>query len=161
MNDDLSKVGTAVAQSLLKILYFIFVWPFTVWLKSVTHIADMEQNKSLSMSNIQSNWPLFTFYKRFFLDFLLDALSVLTYFVGVIVAFVVLIIGFKEGAGYAFGGFLATLAAVYYLPVSFMLTRDFIQFFIVAPLRKFVSWLTKPAQYIDVNAVVKDKELNK
>lgn len=157
-NDNISKVGVAVSQSLLKILYFLFVWPFRVWLKSVGHIADLEQNKSLSMSFIKSDWPLFTFFKRFFLDFLLDALSVLTYFIGIIVAFYLMIVGFKQGFGYGILAFLGALIVSYYLPIGFMLTRDSIQLFLVAPVRKFISWLTKPAQYIDVNAVVKDKE---
>lgn len=158
MNDEISKVGVAAAQSILKILYFIFVWPFTVWLKSVSHIAEMEEKKTLSMSNINSNWPLFTFFKRFLLDFLLDAMSVLTYFIGIICAFYALVVGFKMGAAEAFAAFFGTLIATYFVPIWIMLLRDFIQFFIVAPLRKFVSWLTKPAQYIDINAVLKNKD---
>ena len=63
--------------------------------------------------------------------------------------------GFKSGVVTVFGAFFGTLIAFYYMPIYIAIFRDLVQLFIIAPIRKFVSWLSKPAQYIDINAGVK------
>jgi hypothetical protein len=52
-----------------------------------------------------------------------------------------------QGAG--FGGFLLILIGSYYAPLGLSLLRDIVQLSIL-PLKKFLSWAKKPAQYMDL-----------
>ena len=133
-NNDTQNIGTAVLTSILAILSFLFVWPWKTWIKSVNKVAQAKRENQLDLSHIDSLWPVLSYLKRFFLEFMFDATIVLGYFIG---------------------AFFGTLIAFYYMPIYIAIFRDLVQLFIIAPIRKFVSWLSKPAQYIDINAGVK------
>lgn len=154
-NNGTQNIGTAVLTSILAILSFLFVWPWKTWIKSVNKVAQAKMENQLDLSHIDSLWPVLSYLKRFFLEFMFDATIVLGYIIGIIVAFAALIIGFKSGVATAFGAFFGTLIAFYYMPIYIAIFRDLVQLFFIAPIRKFISWLSKPAQYIDINAGVK------
>ncbi len=156
--ENLPKVGRAILQSLLKILYFVFVWPFTVWLKAVGNVADCTDNRSLDLSKIHSRYPLLTFFKRFFMEFLFDAIVVLIYPVGVIVAFYYFFITVGYSFEYAIKGWFGALVSAYYAAVYVSVIRDLVQLLIVLPLVKFLSWLNRPAQYLELDNKVIKKE---
>ena len=149
----------AFQQALLGLLHLLLI-PFNLWKKSVTRLAHYKENKSLEMANIHTPWPFLTFIKRFTCDFLLDLFAFLSYFV-------LLIIHIKDTANYADSSWrdfsdvmeflFLRLLGVYCAPVAFSLLRDFIQLMLL-PIRKFISWGTKPAQYYDLNVKKQDKE---
>lgn len=151
--------GPALQQALLGLLHLLLI-PFNLWKKSVTRLAHYKENKSLVMANIHTPWPFLTFIKRFTCDFLLDLFTFLSYFV-------LLIIHIKDTVELADNSWIETsevmkvfflgLVAIYLAPVSFALTRDFIQLLLL-PIRKFISWGSKPAQYYDLSVDKKAKE---
>ena len=145
--ENLPKVGRAILQSLLKILYFVFVWPFTVWLKAVGNVADCTDNRSLDLSKIHSRYPLLTVFKRF-----------LIYPVGVIVAFYLFFITVGDSFEYAVKEWFVALVSTYYFAVYVAIFRDLVQLIIVLPLVKFLSWLNRPAQYLELDNKVIKKE---
>lgn len=154
---DANKVLDAILDSILKILEFIFVWPFSVWLKAVERINTVKRNDSLSLRNINNRWPMLTYLKRFFFEYLFDAVSVLSYIVGILVALFLFFKGISISFGVAAGAFFGAIVLFYFFPVFNSILRDWLQLTIVGPIRKFVSWIDKPAQYLDINAGVKNE----
>ncbi len=160
MDEPLSQTFLpALQQALLGILHLLLV-PFNLWKKSVTRLAHYKENQSLVMANIHTPWPFLTFIKRFTCDFFLDLLTFLSYII-------LPIIHIKDTVQFAdntwISGkdvmefFLGGLLVIYLAPVALALLRDFIQLLLL-PIRKFISWGTKPAQYYDLNVKKKDKE---
>ncbi len=154
---DANKVLDAILDSILKILEFIFVWPFSVWLKAVERINTVKRNDSLSLRNINNRWPMLTYLKRFFFEYLFDAVSVLSYIVGILVALFLFFKGISISFGVAAGAFFGAIVLFYFFPVFNSILRDWLQLTFVGPIRKFVSWIDKPAQYLDINAGVKNE----
>ena len=154
---DANKVLDAILDSILKILEFIFVWPFSVWLKAVERINTVKRNDSLSLRNINNRWPMLTYLKRFFFEYLFDAVSVLSYIVGILVALFLFFKGISISFGVAAGAFFGAIVLFYFFPVFNSILRDWLQLTFVGPVRKFVSWIDKPAQYLDINAGVKNE----
>jgi hypothetical protein len=140
----------ALIHSGYSIIYFLFIIPFDLWVKALERLAAQRANGSLEIGTINSPWPFITFMKNLLLEFLFDFFTLLSYVIGVFVAFYTL---FDEG----FGEFIGALVATYYTPVFYAIARDFFQLFILQ-FRKLLSWLRKPAQYYDLN--VQKKELH-
>lgn len=154
---DANKVLDAILDSILKILEFIFVWPFSVWLKAVDRVNAAKRSDSLNLRNINNRWPMLTYLKRFFFEYLFDAVSVLSYIVGILVALFLFFKGISISFGVAAGAFFGAIVLFYFFPVFNSILRDWLQLTIVGPVRKFVSWIDKPAQYLDINAGVKNE----
>lgn len=154
---DVNKVLDAILDSILKILEFIFVWPFSVWLKAVDRINAAKRSNSLNLRNINNRWPMLTYLKRFFFEYLFDAVSVLSYIVGILVALFMFFKVVSYSFGAAIGTFFSSIVLFYFFPVFNSILRDWLQLTIVGPVRKFVSWIDKPAQYLDINAGVKNE----
>lgn len=133
----------ATIQFFVGIGYFLFALPFSMWSKSLYKLAEQYENGTLRYCNIESPYPFFVYLKRLFFDFLFYALTFITYPVAIIVMLVIAING-----NFAFG--LLVLIGCYYLPIAFVYTRDCLMLFVVMPVRKFLSWLVKPAQYLDL-----------
>ena len=149
--ENLPKVGTAILESLVKVLYFIFVWPFLVWLKSVGRISNVKDQQLLNLDRINTRWPLLTFFKRFFTEFMFDATVVLWYPLGLIFAIVMLV---QDG----FLSFAIVLIGTYYGAVNISIARDIFQFLVLAPLSKLMSWLTRPAKYLELDNKISNKK---
>lgn len=142
-------IGSALAYFFSMLAFILFVCPFAFWKGAAYRLYRECKNKSLKTMVSTSRWPFFTFLKKIFFEFLIDGMMFILYFIGIIVAFVVL---FKGGG---FGGFLITLVCTYYSPMALSWIRDLFVLLLL-PFQKFLSWVSKPAQQIDVDFHNKD-----
>jgi hypothetical protein len=141
------KLSEQVVSALIHFLYiffiyFLFVVPFDLWKKATIRLANQKEKGGLNISKITSPWPFLSFLKTFILDFLIDGFIFMLYVLG-------LIIGIVAGIDGGFMTFLATIAGVYFAPIGLSFTRDMLQLGIL-PFKKFLSWASKPAQYMDL-----------
>lgn len=134
----------AIAHVFSSLLYIIFIFPFDIWKRAAINLAEQKANGSLRISKINSAWPFLSFLKTLLLEYIFDMLSFLSYFIGIGVAIYTLI------DGGSFEDFIMMLVAAYYAPVSLIIVRDVLQV-LVMPYKKFVSWCSKPSQYLDLN----------
>ena len=125
-------------------VYFLFLTPLDLWKKATVRLAEQREKSTLNITKIIGLWPFLSFLKAFILEFLIDGLIFFSYFIGPIVAIFYMIKGGGE-----FSGLVIILIGTYYYPVGFSLIRDFLQLMIL-PFRKFLSWASKPAQYMDL-----------
>lgn len=153
----LEKLKTSLVPALIHALYSLFylvcVLPFMLWAKAVERLAVQRQSGALQVTNINSPWPFLSFIKRLLFEFLFDLVAFLSYFVGIVLAiktFIQMIRSDWFTFGDAFKAFLGVLVITYFVPVIVSLTRDFFQILLL-PIRKFISWARKPAQYLDLN----------
>lgn len=144
MNKLAESLVPALIHALYSIVYLLFVIPFDLWSKAVVRLAEQREKGSLRIASINSPWPFFSLIKTLLIEFLFDFFIFLSYFVGILMAIVVM---FNDGG---FLGFVATLVGAYYVPVGLSLARDFFQLLLL-PFAKFLSWCRKPAQYMDLN----------
>ena len=96
------------------------------------------------MGERKSHWPLLSYQYHLTFEYCFDIITILVP-VYLLVAFIVLLFNKTN-----FGIIILTLYGVYMSSVAIQLIRDFIQLVFIAPIRKFVSWLNKPAQYLDI-----------
>lgn len=163
MNKELvTKLMKALAYSIISILSFIFVTPLKLWLKSAERLNAQKEAGTLNLANIKSEWLLFSYLKRFTLDFYFDAMAFLAYPLGFLIA---LALGIESGVNQAemelsvsFGSlarmfmksFTTTLAATYFAPVACYILHDVLVVFLL-PIRKFIDWAKKPAQQLGLD----------
>ena len=133
----------ALAQVGYSLVYFLFIVPLDIWIKAVERLAIQKKNGSLRIASINSPWPFLSWLKALMLEFAFDFAIFICYFIGPLVAIYMLF------AGGGFFGFLTTLVGFYYYPVFINAFRDIFQLAIL-PIRKFISWCRKPAQYLDL-----------
>ena len=124
-------------------VYFIFIVPFDLWKKATIRLANQKESGGLNISKITSLWPFLSFLKAFILDFLIDGIIFILYVLGLILG----IVAWVESG--EFMSFIGTIAGVYFSPIGLSLLRDFLQL-LVLPFKKFLSWASKPAQYMDL-----------
>ncbi|HPE87320.1 MAG: hypothetical protein PHU97_11460 [Bacteroidales bacterium] len=124
-------------------VYFIFIVPFDLWKKATIRLAAQKDKGGLNVSKIISIWPFLTFLKSFILEFLIDGTIFILYLFGIVIAVIAWI---SSGE---FMTFLEVLAIIYFSPLLLSLIRDLIQLSIL-PIKKFLSWARKPAQYMDL-----------
>lgn len=124
-------------------VYYLFVLPFHLWVNAVNRLAEQQKSGSLKLTSSTSQWPFLSFLKVFLLEFQFDAIIFLCYVIGPLFAIFMLI----QGAG--FTGFLGALVMAYYYPVLITVMRDFTTI-AVLPFKKFLSWVKKPAQHMDL-----------
>jgi hypothetical protein len=137
------KLVAALIQLGLGIWYIIKL-PYSLWVKAMGNLVAAKESGKMDLNKMTSEWPFISFLKVFFLEFLFDAISFASYFIGIICAIVVM----AKGGGFA--GFLSTLFATYMIPASMMFIRDLFKISIL-PFRKYLSWAAKPAQELDLN----------
>lgn len=145
-------------DALLHVLYAIvklLLLPFSLWVKAITRLADQKERGFLNLTNITSLWPFFSFCKRLLIDFIFDAVSFLAYPLGVLFAFIMMIVGFTElnefyTVGDVFTEFLVTLISVYVYPIFMALAHDGLELSLL-PIRKLIDWFRKPAQQLDID----------
>ena len=125
-------------------VYFLFLTPFNLWAKATVRLAKQKEEGGLSISKITGLWPFLSFLKRFMLDFLIDGFIFITYILAPIIFIFVVI----KGAPFV-ESFLAIIIGGYYAPIWLSLWRDLIQLSVL-PFKKFLSWVSKPAQYMDL-----------
>jgi len=138
----INQLADAALHFLYRIVYFLFIMPFDLWRKAVARLSKQRQEKSLDITKIETQWPFLSFIKRFTLDFLIDGLI----FIVPLIMIIILIVGCM---GDFFMGILSFIGSYFALPLGFSLMRDFLTLSIM-PFRKFLSWVSKPAQYVDI-----------
>lgn len=140
----------AISHALYSIVYFLFIIPFDLWVKAIERLALQKENGTLSISKINSPWPLLSFLKTLLLEFLFDFWTLIAYPLGVLFAIYLWIDGIRHDSfGAGFLVFLGTIINTYYTPIYFAWCRDLFQIALM-PIRKFVSWCRKPAQHLDL-----------
>ena len=147
---DNNTIGKALLHILYQIVYVLFVVPYHIWCKAINRLVAQRENNSLKFTAIKSPWPMFTFLKRWLIDFGFDMLIAIIWFVGIYLyfkydAYKAFKYDFWEGLKYSFYYFYGA----YFGVVGISWLRDL---FILAlkPLAKFFSWLKKPAQHLDI-----------
>jgi hypothetical protein len=118
--------------------------PLHLWINGVNRLAEQKKSGALTLTKSNSPWPFLSFMKAFLLEFLFDAVIMLSYIIGPLIAIYALI----SGAG--FSGFLTVLISTYYYPLIMTIMRDIFAI-MVLPFKKFISWVKKPAQYMDLS----------
>lgn len=150
----------ALLQILNAIIYILRL-PFDLWFKALTRLSEQKKDGVLKMNGITGPWPFISFAKRFCFEFLIDAITVLSYPLMTLKAiyhfFDNLITPISndffsfEVFKIAILEFIASLIAIYLFPFVMAAIRDFLQMFIILPIRKLLSWLRKPAQQLDID----------
>ena len=138
----ISQLADAALHFLYRIVYFLFIMPFDLWRKAVARLSKQRQEKSLDITKIETQWPFLSFIKRFTLDFLIDGLI----FIVPLIMVIILIFGCMDDF---LMGIFSFIGSYFILPIGFSLMRDFMTLAIL-PFRKFLSWVSKPAQYVDI-----------
>lgn len=139
-------IGSALAYFFTMLAFILFVCPFSFWKGAALRLHNACKNKALKSFVHTSRWPFFSFLKKIFFEFVIDGMIFISYFIGVIFAFVEL---FTEK--YApFESFILILIGTYYFPLYVSWIRD-LCVLILLPFQKFLSWVSKPAQQIDVD----------
>lgn len=172
MNKELvNQLVQALVHCLVSILSFIFLTPLKLWLKAGERLFNQKKEGLLDMANVQSEWPLLSYIKRFSLDFIFDAIAFLAFPLGIIYAFYN---GFdswgtaadvnkanaeaikegwvaKESVLGAFAeAWIVTIVITYFTPVFCFIFHDLFVI-VLLPIRKLIDWFKKPAQHMDLD----------
>ena len=139
-----TALGSAFAYFFSMLAFILFICPFAFWKGATMRLYKACQSKGLKTFVHQSRWPFFSFCKKVFFEFCIDGMIFISYFIGILSAFFVLI----QGGG--FEGYVATLVAFYYSPMFLSWIRDLCVLALL-PFQKFLSWVSKPSQQIDVD----------
>lgn len=141
-----TKLGAAIVSAFAyffsMLAFILFVCPFAFWKGAVYRLQKECKNKSLKTFVHTSRWPFLSFLRKIFFEFFIDGMIFISYFVGIIFAFVAMTEEFSM--------FLLVLVATYYSPLCLSWVRDLLVLMLL-PFQKFLSWVSKPAQQIDVD----------
>ncbi len=144
-------IVSALKYFFSSLIYVLFVCPFGFWMASTNRLANDRKNCNLDIIKNESRWPYLSFCKRVFFGFFIDGMTFISWFIGAIVAVIMFFICIFQGELLtAFLSLIGTLIAVYYLPPSFAFIRDMATLMLL-PFTKFLSWLSKPAQHLDID----------
>lgn len=157
-NDGLSNnadFGQAIVDALKYFFamlgFILFVCPFSFWKGATVRLANACKSKSLKTFVHTSRWPFFSFLKKIFFEFLIDGMIFISYFVGALAAIIIFIVTCKHGGfGEGCAAFVGVLILTYYSPLTLSWIRDLCTLLLL-PFQKFLSWVAKPAQQIDVD----------
>lgn len=144
-------IGSAVAYFFSMLAFILFVCPFAFWKGATLRLYKACKSRSLHNFVQSSRWPYLTFLKKVFFEFIIDGTMFISYFVGALIALYTFFTTISDyGLAIAFSSFLLTLIGTYYFPMLIALIRDFFVLLLL-PFQKFLSWVSKPAQQIDVD----------
>ena len=148
-----SAVSTVLKFVLYNLILYMLKLPYVLFKKATSRLVKQSEKGSLSIEQSNSEWPLLSFLKTYLLEFCLDASTFLSYVVGYPLIALFFILNLFE-SGYSFGDNISmTLAAavgLYFAPLMIALQRDVFQI-LMLPFRKFIDWVKKPAQHMDIN----------
>lgn len=154
-----NNFGQLLVDALLYVLSGIgkiLLLPYTLWTRAIARLAENRESGYLCMNNITSKWPYLSFCKRLVIDFSFDAISFLSYPLGVIIAIAFLLSDLAEYVpmGYEvnsiFGEFVYNLLIIYNIPAYMALMHDTFELLLL-PVRKMIDFFKKPAQQINVD----------
>ena len=153
---DAGNLLKLTVDATLHVVYAIvklIVLPINLWAKAVARLAEQKNKGLLDVNNIRGIWPFFSYIKRLLVEFLFDAISFLSYPVGIVSAIVALFIyivihGEQLWIAIIFTGWIILI--VYVIPVAMALCRDTFQLLLL-PINKIINWFRKPLQQIDID----------
>ena len=153
---DAGNLLKLTVDATLHVVYAIvklIVLPINLWAKAVARLAEQKNKGLLDVNNIRGIWPFFSYIKRLLVEFLFDAISFLSYPVGIFSAIVALFIyivihGEQLWIAIIFTGWIILI--VYVIPVAMALCRDTFQLLLL-PVNKIINWFRKPPQQIDID----------
>ena len=125
---DENNIGKAFLHILYQFVYVLFIVPYHIWCKAIQRLAAQRENKALKVTEIKSQWPMFTFLKRWCIDFFFDMLIALAWIVGIYLFFK---IGHFDAFKYAFGPALKEAAS-------------FLMLVYISPAA--ISWIRAPTE---------------
>jgi hypothetical protein len=137
-----------LVNAVLHVLYYLFVYllfivTLNLWKQATIRLSEQKENKSLNLSGIKTLWPFLSFLKRFLLDFLIDGLIFLSPLIG---------LGLTAWSFIETEELMVLIMGVimtYYTSAFLTIFRDCFQISLL-PIRKFLNWAGKPAQYMDL-----------
>lgn len=160
IQDFFNNVAKHALLQILNVVLYILRLPFDLWIKAITRLAQQNNNEFMKLSSITGPWPFFSFIKRLCFEFIFDAVAVLSYPLGALLAiyyfFDNLITPIANGffsidlIGVVFLSFIGELIFIYTIPIYMAGIHDLLQF-IMLPIRKLISWFRKPAQQLDID----------
>ena len=153
---DAGNLLKLTVDATLHVVYAIvklIVLPINLWAKAVARLAEQKNKGLLDVNNIRGIWPFFSYIKRLLVEFLFDAISFLSYPVGIVSAIVALFIyivihGEQLWIAIIFTGWIILI--VYVIPVAMALCRDTFHLLLL-PVNKIINWFRKPPQQIDID----------
>ena len=89
---NLLKLTVDATLHVVYALVKLIVLPINLWAKAVARLAEQKNKGLLDVNNIRGIWPFFSYIKRLLVEFLFDAISFLSYPVGIVSAIVALFI---------------------------------------------------------------------
>ncbi len=144
----------------LRFLIILIISPLRVWLKSIDEMAAIN-TKTNNFKESDSKWPVFSFIRIYLFDSGLSFLCFISYFVGLAVAIII------ANQCYHYNGersifdfvypFIGNTMITYIVPFGIKITKDILDIIIVKPVMKYISWIEKPAQYLDITMDNKNK----
>ena len=156
-------IVSAFLHILKQLAYVLFIMPIDLWKAALKRLAQQHDSKALTISEIKSPWPIFSFIKRWIFEFLFDLMITILPFVAIYnitYSYVDYLAGPHAFStfGFKFKEFIYFLLSLWYVPYGIMLVvsllRDLFTLLLM-PFRKFLSWVRKPAQHLDLTI---DKE---
>lgn len=147
-NDFVQAIVKALLY-VLKMLLFLLACPFYFWKAATMRLSKANWSSLTSFVGV-SRWPFLSFLKKILFEFIFDGVIFMSYFVGVIVAIYSFFKTISYSSDMAFLALLGVLAYTYVYPLIMSIVRDVVTLAIL-PFSKFLSWVSKPAQQIDVD----------
>lgn len=151
----LYHIGNSMVHFLFNFfIYFLFIVPLDLWKKATISLSTQRDTGYLSISRISGQWPLLTFIKRFFVDFFFNGIIFILYFIGPIAGVAALILSEEYLGREGYIPCLIIILITYYSPIALSIIREIIILQIM-PFKKFLNWVMKPAQYMDLTILNK------
>jgi len=145
-NDNFGKqLVDALLHLLYRLAYFLFILPYDLWRKAVIRLSKQKEGHSLDLVSIKTEYPFLSWFKRFFFEFLIDALTVLSWLL--LLIFFIYIGGFKHTT---FFSVVFSLYVIYWAPVVLAIVRDLVTILVVMPTRWIISLYRRPAKTFDL-----------
>lgn len=162
-NQSPTGLGNIIVSALIQffrlLIFVLFVCPFNFWRKAAERLDKSRGSWSWTEHKTNSRWPFLSFVKAIIFGFVFDGLIFISYFVGVGVAFYKFFYVWLSYGGdftVAYPVFVMTLVYAYYAPMFVSPVRDLL-YILIMPFSKFLSWCSRPAQYLEIDMNKKEK----
>lgn len=107
----------AVLQALIVCVLRVFTIPWTIWKGAALRLAEMRDSSKSLKPTSSTEFPVFEWLKTSW-----DGIIFLSWFVGVVMAFILAANAYMGG----FGIFLSTLASTYFGVIGLSLAKEFL-----------------------------------
>lgn len=146
------QIGDAFIHLLYRLVYFLFILPFGLWKNAVIRMSNQRRSGALDVTTIHTDWPFLSWLKRFIFEFLFDALTIISWIVGIIAVIITAADSYNFSI---FGNIIIPLYGFYLAPLYFSILRDCTTIFIILPMRWMISFFRRPAKTYDLTHVGK------